>query len=184
LGLPARRFINYTDDLLGLILMPSMQVLDILICLSKRVIQFPTTRQQWRVVADDFETIGDFPDVAAAIDGSLFEIERPYEYDGWMCHKGFAAINMQASVDVVVLCSSLSGLGHAATRIFGSCLVLELDIETLSRTTCNSKETLAIRLHRICSFPMSFMMECHEMRKFTTGVILKPGLPSNVHSGD
>jgi len=24
--------------------------------------------------------------------------KRPYEYDGWMCRQGFAAINMQASV--------------------------------------------------------------------------------------
>ncbi|CAK4272681.1 unnamed protein product, partial [Aphanomyces euteiches] len=67
--------------------------------LSPYVISFPTTAESWQEATEKFESIRGFPDVAGAIDGSLFEIERPYEYEGWICRKGWAAINMQATVD-------------------------------------------------------------------------------------
>ncbi|KAH9092444.1 hypothetical protein LEN26_018375 [Aphanomyces euteiches] len=67
--------------------------------LALEMVHFPRTLDAWRLVSDDFEAICGFPDVAGAIDGSLFAIERPYEYDGWICRKGWAAINMQATVD-------------------------------------------------------------------------------------
>lgn len=73
--------------------------MDILVALSPSVIQLPTTLDEWRSVAEEFEESCGFPDVGGAVDGSLIRIERPFEYDGWICRKGFASINMQATVD-------------------------------------------------------------------------------------
>ena len=63
-----------------------------------QVIQFPSITSQWREISDEFESICGFPDVAGAIGGSLFKIERPW-VRGWICRKGLAAINTQATID-------------------------------------------------------------------------------------
>ena len=75
------------------------EILDILVRIAPLVIHFPSSVNGWQSVGNEFEGVCGFPDVAGAIDGTLFQIERPFEYDGWICRKGFAAINMQATVD-------------------------------------------------------------------------------------
>lgn len=40
-----------------------------------------------------------FPLAYFAIDGTLIAIERPHDYEGWNCRKGFPAFNVQAVVD-------------------------------------------------------------------------------------
>ena len=75
------------------------EIMDIMTTVSPHVIHFPSSNADWRQIAQQFEQNCGFPDVAGAIDGTLFEVERPFEYDGWICRKGFAAINMQGTVD-------------------------------------------------------------------------------------
>ena len=74
-------------------------ILDIIIAISPQVIKFPGTEGVWKQIGNEFEANCGFPDVAGAVDGTIFQIERPFDYDGWICRKGFAAINMQATVD-------------------------------------------------------------------------------------
>jgi hypothetical protein len=44
--------------------------------------RIPRTRTDWKQISLDFEKLGGFPDIAGAIDGSLFKVERPFDYDG------------------------------------------------------------------------------------------------------
>lgn len=46
-----------------------------------------------------FQRISKFPRVVGAIDGSLIQINRPRDYEGWYCRKGFTAFNMQGICD-------------------------------------------------------------------------------------
>jgi hypothetical protein len=46
------------------------------------VISLSSTRQQWRNVAAGFKDFCGFPLVAGAIDGSIFQLERPLDYEG------------------------------------------------------------------------------------------------------
>ena len=62
-------------------------------------IKLPDTNQEWEAMSDGFEAICGFPDTCLAIDGVLFEIERPSDYEGWYCRKGFPAINALVAVD-------------------------------------------------------------------------------------
>ena len=50
-------------------------------------------------MAADFESMVGFPFTCGAIDGSIIEIQRPYDFEGWYCRKGYPALNMQAVVD-------------------------------------------------------------------------------------
>ena len=46
-----------------------------------------------------FEDFCGYPNVCLAIDGSLFEIEHPEDFEGWYCRKCYAAINAQIVID-------------------------------------------------------------------------------------
>ena len=74
-------------------------IMDILVAMISSVIHFSATNDAWRAMSDEFEEIGVLPDVGGAVDGTIFRIDKPFEYDGWIFRKGFAAINMQAMVD-------------------------------------------------------------------------------------
>ena len=93
-----------------------MQILDVLLLLSEQVEIFPQTKAALRPIMDAYERMTGFPDAVGAVDGSIFRLEQPFEYEGfailalqldfaphpfssWICRKGFAAINMQATVD-------------------------------------------------------------------------------------
>lgn len=65
----------------------------------RRSIKLPENDGEWWGIAAGFESICGFPNVVGAIDGSLFEVKRFDDFDGWYCRKGFPAFNMQALVD-------------------------------------------------------------------------------------
>ena len=76
------------------------EIIDVIVdCLSKNIVKLPTRIQEWNELAIGFESICGFPNCCLAIDGSLFEIERMFNYEGWYCRKGFPAINAQLVVD-------------------------------------------------------------------------------------
>lgn len=62
-------------------------------------VTLPTTTVEWQQLCNGFEAICGFPRTCLAIDGSLFEIERPVDYEGWYCRKLFPALNVQLVVD-------------------------------------------------------------------------------------
>jgi hypothetical protein len=59
------------------------EIIDILNLLIPVVVSLPSSESEWRQIADDFEDICGFPAVGGAIDGSLFEIERPFDFQGY-----------------------------------------------------------------------------------------------------
>lgn len=67
--------------------------------LGPRFICMPDSAVKWQRIADGFEDICHFPNCCFAIDGCLFEIERPNDYEGWYCRKSYPAINAQVVVD-------------------------------------------------------------------------------------
>ncbi|KAF4148976.1 hypothetical protein GN958_ATG01740 [Phytophthora infestans] len=48
-------------------------------------IKLPGSECEWKEVMKGFAAVKGFPFVCGAVDGSLFEIERPAEYEGWYC---------------------------------------------------------------------------------------------------
>ena len=76
------------------------EVLDIIIDrMGPRFISLPKSNDEWQELADGLERVCNFPDACLAIDGSLIQIERPFDYEGWYCRKGYPAINAQCVVD-------------------------------------------------------------------------------------
>lgn len=76
------------------------QIVDVLVSvILPQIIRLPQCDQDWSRLIKGFENICGFPDCCLAVDGSIFEIERPYDYDGWYCRKGFPALNIQLVVD-------------------------------------------------------------------------------------
>lgn len=67
--------------------------------LRKQYIVEPGSHDEWIRVARGFEELCGFPNVCFAVDGSLLAVERPYDFEGWYCRKGFPAINAQVVVD-------------------------------------------------------------------------------------
>jgi hypothetical protein len=62
------------------------------------VVSFPRDRQGWDSVEQGFAARRGYPGVVGAVDGSLLAIDRPEEYDGFYCRKGYPALNIQAIV--------------------------------------------------------------------------------------
>lgn len=67
--------------------------------LSISFLRLPRGRDNWAPIAAKFEEVAGVPNVCGAIDGTLIEIERPHDHEGWYCRKGYPAINMQVVVD-------------------------------------------------------------------------------------
>jgi len=65
----------------------------------KQFIRLPETTAEWREVEAGFQEKRGFPGVVGAVDGSLFPINRPADYEGFYCRKFYPALNMQAVVD-------------------------------------------------------------------------------------
>ncbi|GMF40658.1 unnamed protein product [Phytophthora fragariaefolia] len=70
------------------------------ICMqAKAYIKMHSSDAEWRDVMSGFYAVRGFPYVCGAVDGSLFEIARPAEYEGWHCKDFYPAIKMQAICD-------------------------------------------------------------------------------------
>ncbi|DAZ97975.1 TPA: hypothetical protein N0F65_005133 [Lagenidium giganteum] len=63
-------------------------------CMAATV-RLPHTHSEWKY----FEARTGLPGVVDAIDGTLIEIKRLEQWEGWYCRKGFPAFNMQAVGD-------------------------------------------------------------------------------------
>jgi hypothetical protein len=75
------------------------QVTTIILLYQSETIALPDNNDKWRVISDGFETIAGVPGVLGAIDGTLFEIERGNDFEGYYCRKGFPSFNVQAIAD-------------------------------------------------------------------------------------
>ncbi|KAE8884032.1 hypothetical protein PF003_g31889 [Phytophthora fragariae] len=64
-------------------------------CYLEVTVRLPQTLHVWHVVSMGFERVYGVPNVAGAIDGSLFPVHRFADYEGWYCRKGCPAFNMQ-----------------------------------------------------------------------------------------
>ncbi|EEY63735.1 uncharacterized protein PITG_02218 [Phytophthora infestans T30-4] len=74
------------------------EVVRVLKIVAPQVISFPSNREEWNAVEAGFASKHGYPGIAGAIDGSLIEIERPDNFDGFYCRKAYPALNMQAIV--------------------------------------------------------------------------------------
>ena len=62
-------------------------------------IKLPTSLEEWHELRAGMEARKGFPHAYLAVDGTLIKIERPYDYEGWYCRKGYPAFNVQVVVD-------------------------------------------------------------------------------------
>ncbi|KAJ0410751.1 hypothetical protein ATCC90586_001380 [Pythium insidiosum] len=74
-------------------------LIDVLFDAAGDFITWPSSPDAWADIETAFYDRRGFPGVVGAIDGCLFEKERPEEYEGFFCRKGYAALNAQAIVD-------------------------------------------------------------------------------------
>jgi hypothetical protein len=74
------------------------QLLAIVVLFKEEVIKLPENRESWIQLRDNFQSRG-FPGMVGAIDGSLIELERGSDFEGFYCRKGFPAFNLMAVVD-------------------------------------------------------------------------------------
>ncbi|KAG2773344.1 hypothetical protein PC129_g23574 [Phytophthora cactorum] len=73
------------------------ETLDVLSAMAKRFIVMPSA-DELPLVEDGFVVTAGFPDTICAVDGTLFPIARPHDFEGWYCRKTFPAVNVQAVV--------------------------------------------------------------------------------------
>ncbi|EEY60844.1 uncharacterized protein PITG_13589 [Phytophthora infestans T30-4] len=74
------------------------EVIHVLKLVACQVISFPRDRRRWNTIEDQFALRQGYPGVVGAIDGSLVEVERPDDFDGFYCRKSYPALNVQAIV--------------------------------------------------------------------------------------
>jgi hypothetical protein len=65
------------------------QVVAVLISYFHSTISLPKNESEWLDVCEGFEQVAGFPRVCGAVDGCLFPIQRPEDFEGWYCRKGF-----------------------------------------------------------------------------------------------
>lgn len=58
-----------------------------LVHVMPRIVYFPGSSYPWQVIENEFQRKRGFPGVMGAIDGSLIEIERPSDYEGFFVEK-------------------------------------------------------------------------------------------------
>eukprot|EP00644_Phytophthora_capsici_P015982 jgi/Phyca11/122795/e_gw1.49.217.1 len=64
----------------------------------RKFVRFPRRPEHWTEIENAFKAKGGIPGVVGAIDGSLVEINRPDDFEGYYCRKMFPALNVQAVV--------------------------------------------------------------------------------------
>jgi hypothetical protein len=75
------------------------EVKAVLVSMSPEIICLPQSEQHWYDNSLAFEEQSGFPFVAGVVDGSLIEIERPYDHEGWYSRKFYTAVNVQVVCD-------------------------------------------------------------------------------------
>ncbi|EGZ05385.1 hypothetical protein PHYSODRAFT_376748, partial [Phytophthora sojae] len=65
----------------------------------RRYIYSPSSLEDWSALQEAFEIRAGVPLVCAAVDGTLIELARFENYEGWYCRKGYPAVNLQVVVD-------------------------------------------------------------------------------------
>jgi hypothetical protein len=75
--------------------------------LKKKIISLPDNNSEWKFLRNGMEQYG-FPGAVLAIDGSLIKIERPGDFEGWYCRKGYPAVNVQIVCDFQKMIRSFS----------------------------------------------------------------------------
>ncbi|KAH9098052.1 hypothetical protein LEN26_016762, partial [Aphanomyces euteiches] len=75
------------------------QVMSVIMSFLQDTIQLPQTMNDWADKAANFERNSGFPNAVGAIDGSLIQIKRFKDHEGWYCRKGFPEFNIQGVVD-------------------------------------------------------------------------------------
>lgn len=75
------------------------KLIDVLSATANTWIHFPNTAREWSAMERGFYNKRSIPNISGAIDGSLFEIQRPAAPEGWYCRKGYPSVNMQAVVN-------------------------------------------------------------------------------------
>lgn len=77
------------------------EVVDILNSIVDEWVYFPKRRDdiEWDEIMSNFEKTAKFPGVCGAMDGTLIEVERPADFEGFYCRKGFPGFNVLAIVD-------------------------------------------------------------------------------------
>ncbi|EEY55244.1 uncharacterized protein PITG_09146 [Phytophthora infestans T30-4] len=74
------------------------EVVRVLRAAAPQIVAFPRDQGGWDAIESEFAARHGYPGVVGAIDGSLIEVERPYEFDGFYCRKCYPALNVQAIV--------------------------------------------------------------------------------------
>ncbi|KAF0729772.1 hypothetical protein Ae201684P_015480 [Aphanomyces euteiches] len=64
-------------------------------------IRLPQSKVCWRIVEDGFRSKRSIPGIVGAVDGTLIEINRPKDFDGFYNRHGDPSFNVQAIVDHV-----------------------------------------------------------------------------------
>lgn len=72
--------------------------LKMLVKMTKRYVVMPSL-EELNAVEEGFDAIAGFPGAVGAIDGTLINIPRLRDFEGWYCRKGFPAVNVQTIVD-------------------------------------------------------------------------------------
>lgn len=97
-------------------------ILDIIIAMSPQVIKFPGTEGVWKQIGNEFEANCGFPDVAGAVDGTIFQIERHLiMMAGFVERVSQLSICRQRWILKDGLWSTLYAPDRVAIRMFGKC---------------------------------------------------------------
>ncbi|RKP15613.1 hypothetical protein ROZALSC1DRAFT_26265, partial [Rozella allomycis CSF55] len=67
-------------------------VLNVLMCIKNDWIKMAATNAEWRSIMHDFEKKSGLRGVCGSVDGTLIEINRPHDFEGWYCRKGYPLI--------------------------------------------------------------------------------------------
>jgi len=74
---------------------------------AEQVIFLPSGAE-WKDLATAFESIAGLPNTCLAVDGTLIEIDRPFDYEGWYSRKLRPQINVQIVCDARLIIRSYS----------------------------------------------------------------------------
>ncbi|KAG3152386.1 hypothetical protein PC128_g22794 [Phytophthora cactorum] len=75
------------------------KMIRVLCCKCPEYVKVPRSAEEWELIEEGFRIVNGFPWCAGAVDGTLVEIMRHHNSDGWYNYKGQASFNIQAVCD-------------------------------------------------------------------------------------